>query len=60
MHAGQRRALTGIAVVHSGQSFVSGSSCVRRAISWLMGVTTKKNTTAAIDTNATTLLMKSP
>src|ERR1039458_3675133 len=60
VHCGQRRALTGIALVHSGHSLVSGSSCARRAIRWVIGATTKKNTAAAIDTNVIRLLMKSP
>src|SRR5205807_4451548 len=60
VHIGQRRALTGIALVHSGHSLVSGSACARRASSALIGATTRKNTAAAIVTNASRLLMKSP
>ena len=57
---GQRRALTGIALVHSGHSFSSGSSFARRASNALMGATTRKNTAAAMVTNAIRLLRKSP
>ncbi len=46
--------------MHSGHSLVSGSSLARRAISAVIGATTKKNTAAAIVTNVSTLLMKSP
>lgn len=60
MHIGQRRALTGIALVHSGHSVVSGSDCARRVSNASTGATTKKNIAAATVTNANRLLMKSP
>jgi hypothetical protein len=48
---------------HSRQGTVSDSTSgwvLRRAISALMGFTTKNRTAAAIDTKATGALMKSP
>jgi hypothetical protein len=52
--------LSGIALVHSGHSLVSGSSRARRAISVLTGVTTNKYTAAATDTKEIRALRKSP
>ena len=60
VHSGQRFAPSGIALVQSGHSLVSGYSLARRDISALIGATTRKKTTAAIDTNVIRLLTKSP
>src|SRR4029077_11637543 len=60
----QRRASIGISLRHSGHFLVVGSAGAgalrMRAIKALMGVTTKKYTAAAISTNDTTAVIKSP
>src|SRR5690242_19934749 len=59
----QRVALIGMLLRQKGQSRVvgsTGSSVLRRAMSALIGRTTKKKTTAAMIRNETTALMKSP
>jgi hypothetical protein len=59
----QRLAATGISLRHSGHGRTvssTGGSVLRRAISVFTGLTTKKNTAAAIDRKAMTALMKSP
>jgi hypothetical protein len=59
-----RLAAIGMALRHSGHSFVVGSGGASprrtRAISAFMGRTTKKYTAAAISRNETSALMKSP
>src|SRR5919201_1092693 len=60
---GGRRAVRGISLRHSGHSRTvssTGGSVFRRAISTFTGLTTKKKTAAAIETNVIRALMKSP
>ena len=61
VQAGQRRAFVGISVRHSGHSrWVASSEPCMRSVIALIGLTTKKKTAAAIDTNEIRALRNDP